>query len=96
MEIQGIALGNYFSKAIDAPLKNEGISFSETLRSAVDGVKQLELIDQKNSEQLAIGRIDSLHKLMIDMEKSHIALQFTLQIRNKLIEAYQEIMRMQM
>ena len=44
---------------------------------------------------MAAGQIDSLDKIMIDMEKADIALQFTLQVRSKILDAYQEIMRMQ-
>lgn len=44
---------------------------------------------------LATGEIQNLHQVTIDSLKAEIALQFTLQIRNKVIESYQEIMRMQ-
>jgi flagellar hook-basal body complex protein FliE len=41
-----------------------------------------------------MGLNDNLHQVMIASEKADIALQFTVQIRNKILEAYQEIMRM--
>jgi len=37
-----------------------------------------------------------IHQVMIGMEKANVAFGLTLQVRNKLVEAYQEIMRMQM
>ncbi len=70
-------------------------SFSDTLKDAVDDVKTLYQIDQENTELLAMGEMDNLHKIMIDAEKADISLQLMLQVRNKAIEAYQEIMRMQ-
>ena len=49
----------------------------------------------KMGELFAAGKIDDLHTLMIETEKADLALQFTLQVRNKLLDAYNEIMRMQ-
>jgi flagellar hook-basal body complex protein FliE len=47
------------------------------------------------TEDFAAGRTDNIHQVMIAAEKSDIALQFTMQIRNKILDAYNEIMRMQ-
>lgn len=69
--------------------------FEDMLKDSIDDIKQLHTEDEKNTELLAIGKADNLHKIMIDAEKADIALQLMLQTRNKAIEAYQEIMRMQ-
>lgn len=47
------------------------------------------------SEEAAVGGDVDLHDVMIASEKAGIATQLTLQIRNKMVEAYQEVMRMQ-
>ncbi|HHW71495.1 MAG TPA: flagellar hook-basal body complex protein FliE [Clostridiales bacterium] len=70
-------------------------TFSDTLKDAIDEVKNLYEKDQNNTELLATGQVENLHQIMIDAEKADIALQFMLQTRNKALEAYQEIMRMQ-
>jgi flagellar hook-basal body complex protein FliE len=44
---------------------------------------------------LANGKGQDLHTVMLAMEKSNILLQTTVEVRNKVIDAYQEIMRMQ-
>lgn len=69
--------------------------FKDILKDSIEHVKELHAEDEKNTELLATGNIDNLHKVMIDSEKADIALQLMLQTRNKAIEAYQEIMRMQ-
>ncbi|MFY9176229.1 MAG: flagellar hook-basal body complex protein FliE [Caldicoprobacterales bacterium] len=69
--------------------------FKDILYSLMSETKDLRVRDQINNNLLASGQIDSLENVMIDMEKADIALQFTLQIRNKILDAYQEIMRMQ-
>ncbi len=43
---------------------------------------------------LANGQAASSHEVMIKVEEAHLALQWTIQLRNKALEAYQEIMRM--
>jgi len=74
---------------------NETYGFKDILKSVVSHTRELRERDQINNKLLAAGQVDSLENIMIDMEKADIALQFTLQIRNKILDAYQEIMRMQ-
>ena len=50
------------------------------------------IIQADMCNQFAAGKTD---KVLIAVEKADIALQFTLQVRNKIIDAYNEIMRMQ-
>lgn len=69
--------------------------FGDMLKDSIDNIKQLHAEDEKNTELLATGNVDNLHKIMIDAEKADIALQLMLQTRNKAIESYQEIMRIQ-
>lgn len=55
--------------------------------------------NQKNAEdlslKLAMGESKNVHEAMLGLEKANLSMQFTVQVRNKVIEAYQEIMRMQ-
>ncbi len=81
------------NNAID--IQNSDNSFSGYLMDAIEQVDKLQKETDSSSVSLATGDIQNLHQVMIDSEKAEIALQFTLQIRNKIIEAYQEIMRMQ-
>lgn len=69
--------------------------FSQYLAEAVNKVNDLQNAADNSAIALATGEIQNLHQVTIDSLKADIALQFTLQIRNKVIEAYQEIMRMQ-
>ena len=72
----------------------EEVSFQDTLKSIVSQVEgQLEEASQK-VEDFAVGKGESLHETMIASEKAGLSFRLLLQIRNKLLEAYQEIMRM--
>ncbi len=46
-------------------------------------------------EKLQSGESKNIHEVMISMEKADISMRLTVQMRNKVLEAYQEIMRMQ-
>jgi len=58
-------------------------------------VQQLENQSNDLTNKLATGEINDLHQVMIAAEKANISLQFVIQVRNKAVEAYQEVMRMQ-
>jgi flagellar hook-basal body complex protein FliE len=71
------------------------VDFSAALKSSLDQVNQAQLQSQQLSERFASGDSSvSLSDAMISMQKSSIALQQTIQVRNKLVSAYQEIMNM--
>ena len=70
-------------------------SFGSVLQKALADVNNFQQEAQLANRRLALGERDDLYQVILTAEKAEIALQFTLQVRNKLIEAYQEIMRMQ-
>lgn len=72
----------------------EGSSFADLLNQAVGDVNQLQLQAEQAGVDLAAGKVTDLHQVMIITEKADLALQMAIQVRNKVIEAYQEIMRM--
>lgn len=76
--------------------KPEGDSFASVLGQALDKVGQMETDAAKQSYQLAAGQSPDMHTALIASEQANLAIQLTVQVRNKAVEAYQEIMRMQM
>jgi flagellar hook-basal body complex protein FliE len=70
-------------------------SFSQAIKKAVGEVSNLSNEADKLAVNLASGNVEDVHKAMMAMQKAKLALDFTIQVRNKVIEAYQEIMRMQ-
>lgn len=73
----------------------EGDSFADTLKKAVDGVNDIQKQSDKAMADLATGRTDNVADVMITAEKADIALRVMTQVRNKIIDAYNEIMKMQ-
>lgn len=98
MEIKTIGVTNPFnlnSQTTKTNNKDDNVDFGTLLSNALDKVNELEMQSNEYKKLLATGDIDNLHDVTIAAEKANIALQLTLSIRNKVVEAYQEIMRMQ-
>lgn len=77
-------------------IKNENISnFKDLLKSALDKVSSMQSKADDAVISLASGEPIDIHDVMVNMEQANIAMQLTMQIRNKLVDAYQEILRMQ-
>lgn len=70
-------------------------SFADTLKEAVSSVNELQQSANKGMENLAAGRTENIAEVMAAAEKADIALRMMVQVRNKMIEAYQEVMKMQ-
>ncbi|MFH1490754.1 MAG: flagellar hook-basal body complex protein FliE [Pseudomonadota bacterium] len=72
-----------------------GTDFSETLKSLIGHVDQQIREADLKAEELALGKRQDLHEVMIAGQKADLSFRFLLQVRNKLLDAYQEVMRMQ-
>ena len=70
-------------------------SFADTLNDAIQNVNELQKGSDKAMQNLATGRTDNVAEVMITAEKADIALKLMVQVRNKIIDAYQDIMKMQ-
>ena len=70
-------------------------SFGEFLVDALKKTNELELESEKLNAALAAGRKEDISQVVVASQKAEIALQLTLQLRNRATQAYQEIMRMQ-
>lgn len=70
--------------------------FSEQIASAVEQVDAMQKTADQTVAQVAAGNTEDTHKAVIAMERALLALDFTVQVRNKMLEAYQEIMRTQL
>lgn len=76
--------------------KNPAENFMDVLMGAIGEVNTLQKNAEVSAEKLALGDESYLHTTMIAYEKANLALQLTIEVRNKIVEAFQEIMRIQM
>ncbi|WP_243374363.1 flagellar hook-basal body complex protein FliE [Geotalea sp. SG265] len=100
MVIKAIEGGTGIGQAFPAPAAKEKAgaapveSFSTFLGEMVGKVNDLQQTADKSIQSLATGESQGLHEVMLAVEKASISFQFLTQVRNKAVEAYQEIMRM--
>ena len=71
------------------------LGFGDTLARALTEVNDLQQNAAAAASSLARGEHANMADTVLAVEKANISLSFTVQIRNKLLEAYQELMRMQ-
>ena len=73
-----------------------GASFSEVLEGVLGEVSGLQAKADRAVEGLVTGEVRDAHSVVLAFEKAQLAFQLTMEVRNKLVESYQEIMRMQL
>ena len=69
--------------------------FSNVLNQAIENVKESQQAADQSAQSLLMGQSDDLHNVMIQAEQAALALELTVQVTSKAINAYNEIMRMQ-
>ncbi|WP_260107715.1 MULTISPECIES: flagellar hook-basal body complex protein FliE [unclassified Planococcus (in: firmicutes)] len=74
--------------------KTEG--FSEIFKNQLEEVNKLQNTSDKLTNQLVTGEVEDVSQVMVAAQKASLSLQLTVQVRNKVVEAYQEVMRMQL
>ena len=79
--------------ATEAPIAQA--DFSHWMSAQIGDVNAQIGSAQTGLSQLATGETGNLHHVMLELEKAKLAFQLTLQVRNKILEGYQDIMRMQ-
>lgn len=92
-------LGSTLSTRLEPQQPTNQISsggFLDYLNNAMQQVDQMQKDASIGGQQLAMGDEEFLHNTVLAYEKANLALQLTVEIRNRLLEAYQEIMRIQM
>jgi len=69
-------------------------SFGKILTDSIQQVNQLQVEADSSIDGLSTGKQPDIHRTMIAMEKASISFELLMQIRNKVISAYDKIMRM--
>ena len=89
--IAGPTTGGDVNKA----LKESSTSFGQTLTQAISDVNNLQSEAGKSVDSMVTGEGTDLHDVMIAVEKARTSFDLLMEIRNKTIDMYQEIMRIQ-
>jgi len=90
--ITGLKTGQEFSK-VTANRKDSGKGFDEVMQDAIGKISQIQNDADNAVKELASG--GDVAQAIITMEKAEMSFQLMVEIRNRLLSAYEEIMRMQ-
>ncbi|MCL5283172.1 MAG: flagellar hook-basal body complex protein FliE [Armatimonadetes bacterium] len=88
------AIPNQQGAGLTLPVESSD-SFGQILSNALDEVNQEQLNAAQKVEQFSEGKNMDVHDLMITVEKANIALDMAVQVRNQIVNAYQQVMQMQ-
>ena len=72
-----------------------GAGFADLVSQGLDAVNHRLMAGQTDLQSLALGDAQDLHRVMIGMEQARLDFQLLMQVRSRLLEAYQDVMRMQ-
>ncbi|MBI5643095.1 MAG: flagellar hook-basal body complex protein FliE [Deltaproteobacteria bacterium] len=89
----GSQLGSLGKIAQEGP--GTGDTFSTVLKDSIEKVNKLQTEADQAIQGLAKGDVNNIHETMIAIEKANLSFNMMVQVRNKLVAAYEEIMRTQ-
>ena len=69
--------------------------FGEMVTQGLESLNKQLVASQADLQAVATGDAQNLHQVMIRLEETRLAFQLAVQVRNRLLEAYQDVMRMQ-
>jgi flagellar hook-basal body complex protein FliE len=74
---------------------SKGPGFGEILKDAISTANELQKQSDQEIQKLMTGESQDVHTTVMAMQKADLSFQMMMQVRNKIVQAYQEIMRMQ-
>jgi flagellar hook-basal body complex protein FliE len=91
-----LVLALYLNISNTTEEKTNGTSFSNVLSDAISKVNDSEVNANNKIESLIKGEDVEMHEVMLAMQESVLSLQALIEVRNKTVEAYQEISKLQL
>lgn len=70
-------------------------TFADMLTNAINGVDETMKTSEQSMQDFVAGKTDNVHDVMINMQRAQLSFQMMVEVRNKVIDTYQEISRMQ-
>ncbi|MHC4478918.1 MAG: flagellar hook-basal body complex protein FliE [Planctomycetota bacterium] len=75
--------------------EGEQASFKETLETFLKDVNHLQKGAEESAQKLISGDVENIHQVMLAMEEANTSFRLMMEMRNKILEAYREVMKMQ-
>jgi len=91
-------VGRISSPAIDKTTPTDRVTapgFSDMFEKFVRGVDYKKKVSAKETQDLILGKSDNIHEAVVKSEEAKVAFNLMIEVRNKLVDSYKELMRMQ-
>ena len=88
--------GEGIGKSREVKPQQNGPSFKETLQGFLSDVNSMQVKADQSIEKMAAGEITDVHQVMSTVEEANVAFNMMMEIRNKVMDAYQEVMRIRL
>ncbi len=100
MSVSSIHTPGMLPQSIQNPVRdskstNGSLPFADMVKGLIRETDQQQLQSQDSVRQLITGETDSIHEVVLTTSRADLAFRLMMEIRNRLIESYQEVMRMQ-
>jgi len=95
MEITGINPGLTLPLLNISEQAKNNLDFEEKIAQALDKLNQSQVKAEQITQDFLAGKVDDVHQVLILAQEAKISLELAVEVRNKIVEAYQEINRMQ-
>lgn len=93
--LQGVALEAGRTDHLASTQVSAASGFGQMVSHGIGAVNHDLIASQTDLQELATGNVQNLHQIMIRLEETRLSFQLFMQVRNRLLEAYQDIMKMQ-
>jgi len=95
MKIDSIPTNNISSALNDSNSKKDSTSFADLLAKSLNDVNKLQITADNAIDEIATGKMDNIQDAVMAIEKADISMRLLLEVRNKAVQAYNQIMNMQ-
>jgi flagellar hook-basal body complex protein FliE len=95
MKIDSIPTNNISNALNDSNSKKDNTSFADLLAKSLNDVNKLQITADNAINEIATGKMDNIQDAVMAIEKADISMRLLLEVKNKAIQAYNQIMNMQ-
>jgi len=95
LPIQQLSSLSELSSATQKSEQGDGSAFNDLLTNSISGLDASIKSSEEQMTAFVAGETDNLHQVMISMQEAHINFQMVTEIRNKAVEVFQDLSRMQ-
>lgn len=89
------SIGSSATSSVQKSTAQPAVKFADVLTTFMSDAEQTQAVTAAQSNQLLTGEVNNLHEITIANAEAELTLNLAVQVRNKVVDAYNEIMRMQ-